>query len=201
MKTRLVACLLLVLTCAGCTSLPTLPPDCVKIGPAGAFCPLPPSALPAVTANHLVTVTHEGEEHTFLGRLHVDDKALRLAGSSLFGTHLFTITWDGRTIGSEPPEPKMHPDLIVAMLEASLADPARLRPRLHGMELTVEQKDGAEIRELHEHGHLVAHIERRGASLAEADLSIHLPPAHLTLVLKPLKKTPAPPAPFLKRMH
>ncbi|HET7300209.1 MAG TPA: DUF3261 domain-containing protein [Oleiagrimonas sp.] len=187
MKARFVASLLLCLACAGCASLPPLPATCEKIGPAGAICPLPPSALPKVEASHLVTVTHQGQSHTFLGRLEIDDKALRLAGASLFGTHLFTITWDGRTVASQPPEPDMHPKLMVAMLEVALADPALLRPQLHGMTLTLERKDGVETRELVEHGHLVAHIERRGATLATARLSIRIPPADLSLQLKPLQ--------------
>jgi len=188
MKARLLAGLLLCLACAGCASLPPLPSTCVKIGPAGAVCPLPPSALPKVEASHLVTVTHQGQSHTFLGRLGIDDKTLRLAGASLFGTHLFTITWDGQAVTSQPPEPNMHPKLMVAMLEVALADPAVLRSRLHGMTLTLERNNGVETRELVEHGHLVAHIERRGETLAAARLSIRIPPADLTLQLKPLTK-------------
>lgn len=187
MNLRLITCLLLTLACAGCASLRSLPPDCMKIGPVGAFCPLPPSALPAVQASHLVTVTQADQKHTFLGRLGIDSQALRLAGASLFGTHLFTITWDGHAVTSQPPEPKMHPQLVVAMLEIALADPAMLRPRLHGMELTVNQTGDTDIRELHEHGHLVARIERRGTPLTAAHLVIHIPPAHLTLRLQPLQ--------------
>lgn len=191
MKPRLLVCLLLTLACSGCASLRSLPPDCIKIGPAGAFCPLPPSALPVVQASHLVTVTQTDQKHTFLGRLGVDAQALRLAGASLFGTHLFTITWDGKTVTSQPPEPKMHPELVVAMLEVALADPAIVRPRLHGIGLTVQRKGDTEIRELYEHGHLVAHIERHGTPLAAAHLVIRIPPAHLSLRLEPLQKAQA----------
>ncbi len=200
MKTRLLACALLLLACAGCAGLPALPPGCVKIGPAGAFCPLPPAALPAVTASHLVTVTHGDETQTFLGRLRIDGETLRLAGASLFGTHLFTITWDGRAVASEPPEPAMHPELVVAMLQVALADPAQLRPRLHGMQLVLGREGDRAIRELHEHGHLVARIERRGTPLAKATLSIRIPPAHLALHLEPLQgATDAPRAPGTRR--
>ncbi len=186
MKLRLLGCLSLVLACAGCASLPPLAPDCVRIGPAGAICPLPPADMPQVQASHLVTVTHKQEKHTFLGRLRINHEALRLAGASLFGTHLFTITWDGKAIVSEPPEPSMHPDMIVVMLEAALADPQTLRPRLHGIDLEVSHVDGHEIRQLSEHGHPVARIERHGGKLADAHLSITIPPAQLQLELAPM---------------
>jgi hypothetical protein len=183
---RLLMCVALLVALAGCARLPPLPPDCVTLGPAGAICPLPPSALPTISARHLVTVRQGKETHTFLGRLRVDPKALRLAGASLFGTHLFTITWDGKHIASTPPEPAMHPKLVVAMLQVALADPDRLRPRLHGLMLDVEDHGDREIRQLYERGRLVARIEQRGAPMDRAHLTITIPPAHLHLGLKPL---------------
>jgi hypothetical protein len=183
---RLLIGLALVVALAGCARLPPLPADCVTLGPAGAICPLPPSALPAVSARHVVTVRQGKEAHTFLGRLRIDPEALRLAGASLFGTHLFTITWDGKNIVSAPPEPTMHPKLVVAMLQVALADPDRLRPRLHGLVLDVAHHGDREIRQLHERGRLVARIERRGVPLDRAHLTITIPPANLHLDLKPL---------------
>lgn len=183
------ACVLLFLCCAGCAMLSPTPPDCVKIGPVGAVCPLPPTALPAVQASHIVTITRGAEKQTFLGRLAIDSQALRLAGASLFGTHLFTITWDGHAIVSQPPEPKMRPDLVVAMLQLALADPAKMRPRLHRMVLKLARDGDSDVRELYEHGHLVARIERRGTPLATAHLFIQIPQAGLTLRLDPLQTT------------
>lgn len=183
---RFLLPLLLVLLVAGCASVPMPRPDCVAIGPAGSMCPLPPQALPAVSARHVVTVTHDGQSHTFLGRLHIDHDALRLAGASLFGTHLFTIIWDGHDIRSQPPQSKMHPELMVVMLEVALADPDVLRPRLHGMVLKVEGQGDHEKRELFEHGHLVARVEKRGAALADAHMVMTIPPAKLTLKLAPV---------------
>ncbi len=179
---------LLIFFFAGCASLPR-GPGCVKIGPAGAICLLSPAALPQVEARHIVTVEHDGEQDTFLGRLRIDPAALRLAGNSLFGTHLFTIAWDGRTIDTQPRREKMHPDLIVAMLQASLANPGQLRPHLYGMELTVKHDgDGSEVRELYERGHLVARIRKGDGPLTRARLSITIPPAHTHIRLDPLEK-------------
>lgn len=180
------------LLCAGCATLPTQP-GCVRIGPAGAACLLPPTALPALQAQHIVTVIHDGKRDTFLGRLSIDRNALRLAGASLFGTHLFTITWDGATIVAEPANAKLRPELILAMLEVAVAEPPLLRPQLHGLTLKLDHGgDGSESRELYEHGRLVARIEIRGAPLAEAHLRISVPPAHLELNLAPLTDTGAP---------
>lgn len=186
------AILVFALLCGGCATLPS-GPGCVKIGPAGAACLLPPAALPSVQAQHIVTVSHDGKQDTFLGQLSVDATALRLAGASLFGTHLFTITWDGATIVSVPANAKLRPDLIVAMLEFALADPELLRPRLHGLTLKTDHPvDGNEKREIFEHGHLVARIEIGDGPLAKAHLRISVPPAHLTLNLAPLTDAGAP---------
>lgn len=186
MKPRL-AFLLLIVLLAGCASLPQ-GPGCVKIGPYGAACLLPPSALPEIQAQHVITVEHDGQKDTFLGRLGIDRDTLRLAGASLFGTHLFSIDWDGNSIVTRPPRKDMHPDLIVAMLQAAIAEPDQLRPRLHGLVLTVQSDaDGGEVRELHEHGRLVARIHKSGTPLARARLSISIPPAHMRLDLEPLE--------------
>ncbi|HET7267034.1 MAG TPA: DUF3261 domain-containing protein [Oleiagrimonas sp.] len=187
---RLLLPLLLTVLAAGCATVPMPYPSCVAIGPAGSACPLPPQALPAVAARHVVTITHDGQSQTFLGRLNVDQQALRLAGASLFGTHLFTITWDGTRVTSEPPERKLHPKLMVVMLEMALANPDALRPRLHGMELKVENAGDGEVRTLYEHGHLVARIERHGDELASSRLRISIPPAGLHIRLDPLSGTP-----------
>jgi len=187
---RLLLPLLLAVLAAGCASVPMPYPSCVAIGPAGSACPLPPRDLPAVSARHVVTINHDGQSQTFLGRLHVDNDALRLAGASLFGTHLFTITWDGTHIASRPPSRKLHPKLMVVMLEMAMADPAALRPRLHGLVLKVDDSGDGEVRTLHERGHLVARIERHGQPLAAARLTIAIPPAGLRIRLDPVPEAP-----------
>ncbi|HET7308370.1 MAG TPA: DUF3261 domain-containing protein [Gammaproteobacteria bacterium] len=168
----------------GCATLP--PPGCVRLGPDSHFCLLPPTALPQVSAAHLVTIRRNGERQTFMGHLQIDDRALRLAASSLFGAGLFTITWDGHSVTSAPPDVRVHPDLIVAMLELAIADPAVLRPRLHN--LTLKLSHNNERRDLYAHGHLVAHIVTRPKAPAMAHIVMTIPPAHLTLVLRPLKE-------------
>lgn len=183
---RLLLALVLALLAVGCASVPTLRPGCVAIGPAGSICPLPPAALPRISARHVVTVTQNGQSQAFLGRLQIDAGSLRLAGASLFGTHLFTITWDGHAIASQPPEAKLHPQLMVVMLEVALADPVALRPRLHGLVLKVDGQGDDEVRELFERGRLVARVERHGTSLADAHLVMTIPPAKLSLRLVPL---------------
>lgn len=186
MKLRLALPLLFLLL-AGCAGLPK-GPGCVKIGPYGAACLLPPSALPEVQAQHVVSIEHDGRKDTFLGRLGIDHEQLRLAGASLFGTHLFSIRWDGTSVSMQPPREAMHPDLVVAMLQAAIADPDILRPRLHGITLSVRQVDGGgEVRELHEHGHLVARVQKDAGPLAAARLVIEMPPAHMRLVLEPVE--------------
>ncbi|HEX7339137.1 MAG TPA: DUF3261 domain-containing protein [Rhodanobacteraceae bacterium] len=190
MKTfRLLAGLTLAMALSACASAPRLPADCIAIGPAGALCPLPPAQLPKVSAQHLVKITQPSGSQTFLGRLEVTPHALRLAGASLFGTHLFTVVWDGKNVTSEPPLPKMHPRLMVAMLETALADPAALRAQLHGMTLTVAHTGDTQTRTLTERGRVVARITQHGGELARARLTMAIPPAHLTLQLTPLGAT------------
>ncbi|HET6656113.1 MAG TPA: DUF3261 domain-containing protein [Gammaproteobacteria bacterium] len=184
MKLRYVFVLLIPLI-AGCATMPQLP-GCVKIGPFGQACPLPPAALPAVEATHIVAVTHDGDRQTFMGRLRVDAESLRLAGFSLFGTHLFTISYDGHDIVSRPERAELHADLIVVMLEAALAEPTELRPRLHGITLKLSGTGDTEVRELYEHGRLVARIETTGKPLKAARIVMTIPPAKLTLRMTPL---------------
>lgn len=186
MKLRYACLLLIALLGAGCASVPAPRSDCVPIGPSGQICPLPPAALPAVSASHIVTVTRDGQSHTFLGRLHIDHDALRLAGASLFGTHLFTVSWDGHGIVSQPANSKLHPELMVAMLEVALADPAVLRSHLHGLTLEIDSHGDGEVRKLYERGRLVAHIEKHGSPLAVARLTMRIPPVGLTLHLTPV---------------
>lgn len=185
MKLRL-SLLALPLLLAGCATL-SPPPGCVRLGP-GAMCLLAPAALPPVNDTHLVTVTRDGKRDTFMGRLAIDAHTLRLAGASLFGTGLFDISYDGRTIDAQPPQAKAHADLMLAMLEITLADPAALRSHLYDLTLEVSKHGNNEVRELFTHGHLVAHIERSSGPLAKARIRIEIPPAKTSLDMLPLDR-------------
>ena len=171
---------------AGCASVPPAP-GCVRLGRDGMFCALPPSALPAVSASHLVTVTHAGESQTFLGRLQIDAHHLRLAGLSLFGTTLFTLDYDGRQLTSHSAGGKLRPELLLAMLELAVAPAGELPPQLHDLTLTVSAAGDRQVRELWSRGRLIARIERTGDALDTAHIRIVIPIAKLSLQLTPLE--------------
>jgi hypothetical protein len=161
-------------------------PDCTRFGRDGQVCLLPPSALPKLDATHLVTVTRDGKPDSFLGQLHIDDQALRLAGSSLFGTGLFTLSYDGKTLQSEPASTDLHADTLVVMLELALADPTTLKPRLHGLDMSVTSGTQDEVRDISERGHLIVHIERSLGPLTQATLKIDIPPLQISVDMKPM---------------
>jgi len=182
---RWCGALLLTTLLAACASLPKSG-DCVDFGGGGGLCLLPPSALPAVEAAHLVQFDHADQHESFIGHLHIDAASQRLAALSLFGSHLFTIAWDGHAVGGTNADAKLRPALLVAMLQLAVADPERLRTHLHGFTLTEQSQAGYSLRELSRHGRLAVRIERHGATLATATLDISVPRAKLELHLKPL---------------
>jgi hypothetical protein len=182
MRLWVVLCLSLL---AGCVT--PLLPDCTRFGRSGQFCPLPPAALPAVDAGHLVSVTRDGHTDSFMGQLHIDAQALRLAGSSLFGTGLFLMQYDGQKLSVQPELPQLPADKLLVMLELALADPQDIGPRLHDLELNVSHVDGKEVRELAEHGHLIARVVRDDKPLSQTTLSIEIPPLNLTVTMRPLE--------------
>lgn len=185
MKSRALLLVTMLCLLAGCASLP-LAPGCLRLGRNGEFCPLPPAALPALSGTQLVSVTHQGQTRTFLGRLQIDAHNLRLAGLSLFGTELFTLDYDGTHVSSHTAEGELHPELLLAMLELTLAPAEKLPPRLTGLTLTVSSAGGQQIRELWESGHLLARIEELTGAPADAPVHITVPPAGLSLQLTPL---------------
>jgi len=189
------ACLLilpLIALVAGCASAPATP-DCTPVGRSGHVCLLAPEALPAVRATHIVDIRRDGHEEIFLGQLQIDAHTLRLAGTSLFGINLFTIVYDGHTINSQPPHMKFHPDMLVVMLELTLADPAELENRLHNLTLKVSSSDHGQVRELYERGHLIARIERSDAPLAEARIKIEIPPDNMSIEMTPIPSSTVQP--------
>jgi len=191
-RLRLVlACALPALLTACAT--PLLGPECTRFGHDGQICLLPPAALPALEGSRMVKVVHGGREDAFLGVLHIDAKDLRLAGFSLFGTSLFELSFDGTRSTMVPAGGDLKPEILVAMLELALADPKPLQDRLHGLTLMVTDQAGVETRDLSESGHPIAHLERHGASLTDADIRIDIPPAGLTVEMSPIGGTPVQP--------
>lgn len=189
---RLLPVALLPLLLAACAT-PLLGPECTRFGRDGQLCLLPPAALPAVEGSHMVKVVHDGREDAFMGVLHIDARDLRLAGFSLFGTSLFETDFDGSRATSVPAAGALQPDMLVAMLELAIADPKRLQDRLHGLTLTTDSAGGVETREVYEGSLLIAHIERRGASLEGADIRIDIPPAKVSVEMSPLDAAPGSP--------
>lgn len=160
------------------------------IGRDGQVCLLAPAALPEVDARHLITVTRDGKKHTFMGVLRIDANFLRLAGFSLFGTSLFNISWNGHTLDVRPPQRDWHADTLVTMVELAIADPMRLRHRLHGLTLEVHHTDRGQVRKLFEHGHLRARIEKSAGPLARAHLRVDILPIDVSVRMKPIGNRP-----------
>ena len=176
---------------AACATAP--PPGCTALGRDAAVCLLPPAALPALDASHIVAVTHDGGQDTFMGLLHIDATALRLAGLSLFGTDLFTIEYDGGAVTSRPEYAGFRPDILVVMLELAIADPARLQDRLHNLMLTTAAGDHLQRRDLYEGDRLVAHIETAEGPLAAAHIHIDIPPLKVSVDMTPVTGTASAP--------
>lgn len=176
---------------AGCATLPAAP-GCTSLG-RGQFCLLPPVALPSLEASHLVSITRDGRQNTFLGLLHIDAHDLRLAGFSLFGTSLFNLEYDGQHITARPAQTDWRPEMLVAMLELTLADPAALRTHLHNLTLQVSETGRAETRELFDGGRLVARIVNSGGPLPQARIRIEIPAAKLSVRMTPVASAASPP--------
>ena len=186
---RLACLFALAALLAGCATTP-LGPGCTRFGREGQLCLLPPASLPAVEGSHLIEVEHEGQEDAFMGLLHIDAHDLRLAGFSLFGTSLFNIEYDGENLKSAPAQGSLKPDMLVAMLELAIADPALLQERLHGLSLNVSSADGRQLRDVSESGRLIAHIEESGTPLADATIRIEIPPLNVTVEMTPMDSAP-----------
>ncbi len=187
-----ILCVLLA-TLGACATTP-LGPGCTRFGRDGQLCLLPPASLPPVEGSHLIKVVHDGQEDAFTGLLHIDAHDLRLAGFSLFGTSLFDIEYDGVTVKSVPTQGSLKPDMLVAMLELAIADPALLQDRLHGLTLKVSSAGDTRIRDVSEGERLIAHIEENGTPLAEATIRIQIPPLKVSVEMTPMDGTPAQPA-------
>ncbi|MGH8398340.1 MAG: DUF3261 domain-containing protein, partial [Gammaproteobacteria bacterium] len=115
MKLKPVALILAALFVTGCASVP--PPNCVAFGRGGQFCLLPPADLPVLDGARMVTIDRDGKKQMFIGQLHIDRHVIRLAGSSLFGPSLFTVSYDGHTLHSTTAQVSQRADLLIAMLE------------------------------------------------------------------------------------
>jgi hypothetical protein len=185
-RLRPIVLSLLTIALAACASLPAHRADCVAFTHGAGMCLLPPSALPAVEAAHLVQLDGANRHESFIGHLHIDHATQRMAALSLFGSHLFTVSWDGHAIDGGAANAKLKPAMLVAMLQLAVADPAVLRTQLYGFALSEQTTPDHSLRELRRHGQLAVRIERRGATLATSTLDISVPRAQLHLHLKPL---------------
>jgi hypothetical protein len=172
------------LLCAGCASMPTT--DCISIGRNGSFCPLAPAKLPAVQVVDMIEFNHGGRREVFLGQLQTDAGAMRFAATTLFGTSLFTITYDGRQVRNSPPHTNTHADLLVAMLELSLASPKILQAQLHNLSLQVHADQDGQVRELYEQGRLVARIALSGTVPDKMHVSVQLPLENISIRITPI---------------
>ncbi|MGH8282556.1 MAG: DUF3261 domain-containing protein [Gammaproteobacteria bacterium] len=189
MKLKLAGLILVLVFVAGCVSVP--PPNCVAFGRGGQFCLLPPADLPALDGARMVTIEHDGRKQMFIGQLHIDQQVIRLAGSSLFGPSLFSVSYDGYALHSAPAQVSQRADLLIAMLELVTANQQDLQTALCGLTLTqTTTADGGHVRELFEHTQRVAHIEISAGLLAQATIRFDIPPAHLSVLMQPLDSKP-----------
>jgi len=177
--------LLITVLLAGCASAP-LAPGCERFGRDGALCLLPPASLPAVDGSRLVSVDRDGHQDSFIGLLHVDDHDLRLVGLSLFGTSLFSVSYDGQGFTAEPKSDERYLRQLLVMLELAVADATQLEPRLQGITLETGTTNGVETRDFYEHGEKIAHLERSAGPLADATLRIDVPRLKLAVLMKPM---------------
>ncbi len=189
-KAGSAALALSVLFTAGCASvLPAA--GCMAFVRGGQLCLLPPAQLPPLDGAHMVTIDHDGTQQTFIGQLHIDARVIRLAGSSLLGPGLFSVSYNGRTLQSEPAHGPQRADLLIIMLELVMARQRALQPALRGMRLTqTTAADGTRVRELFAGGRLVAHIEISAGPLRQATIRFDIPPAHLSVLMQPLAARP-----------
>ncbi|MGH8378687.1 MAG: DUF3261 domain-containing protein, partial [Gammaproteobacteria bacterium] len=184
MNTKVVTLAFIALCVAGCASLP--PPNCVAFS-RGQFCLLPPAMLPALDGVRMVTIEHDGKKQMFIGQLHIDAQAIRLAGSSLFGPSLFTVSYDGHALKSEPAGGPQRADLLIAMLELVMADQRDLQTAMQDLTLTqTVAANGMRVRELFQRDRLVAHIEISAGPLTQASIRFNIPPAHVSVWMQPL---------------
>ncbi len=185
MKAKFTGLALILLFMAGCASVP--PVNCVALGRDSHVCLLPPAQLPALDGVHMITVDHNGKRQMFIGQLHIDSQVIRLAGSSLFGPSLFTVSYDGDNLRSAPADGRQRADLLIAMLEMVAAGQRTLQPALQGLTLTqTTTTDGKRLREFFQRGHLVVRIEMSAAPLTQAVIRFDIPSANLSVLMQPL---------------
>jgi len=185
MKAKFTSLGLILLFMAGCAGVP--PVNCVALGRGSHVCLLPPAQLPALDGAHMITVDHNGKRQMFIGQLHIDSHVIRLAGSSLFGPSLFTVSYDGDNLHSEPVDGRQRADLLIAVLEMVAASQRTLQPALQGLTLTqTTATDGKRLREFFERGHLVVRIEMSAAPLTQAVIRFDIPSANLSVLMQPL---------------
>ena len=185
MKTGIICMLLCAqLLCAGCASLPAT--DCLSIGRNGKFCPLAPAELPAIQVVDMIEFHHGGRRDVFLGQLQTDAGAIRFAATTLVGTSLFSITYNGNQLRIFPPHANLHADLLVAMLELSLAPRGILESHLYNLSLQVHADANSQVRELYEQGRLVARIALSGTTPGKMRVYVQLPLENIWIRATPI---------------
>ncbi len=173
---------LLAFALAGCASAPG--PHCARLAYDGWFCLLAPSALAPRAGTALVTVTRHGDSRHYVGRLSITSARLDLALMNLAGAPAATLHWDGAEAGiTAPPRASLDAQRLVALLELTLAAPARLRPALHGLTLSTARTEAGEERRIRTGSDLVA----QAVIAADGVTHIEVPRIHLEITLRLLK--------------
>lgn len=187
-KTYVAVLALLVSALSACATLPGQAP-CVSFGPGAGLCLLAPTELPAVDTVHVISFKQDEDEQSFIGQTHVDAQGLHLVTSSLLGPTIFSVSYDGHTIETQPADGPWHADLLLASVEMALASKEALTPALHG--LTLQQTDTADgyRRDILRGQELMAHIEVSGPQTARS-IRLDFPPAHISVSLRPLPAAP-----------
>ena len=143
--------------------------------------------LPKIVGAHMITIEHNGKKKMFIGLLRIDSRTIRLNGSSLLGPDLFTVTYNGHSLNSTPPNTLNHPGILIAMLELVVANPHILRGVLQGMVLRqMIPSKSEQVRNLYTRRRLFMHIAIYGDQLSHASVRMDIPSAHLIVLMQPL---------------
>ncbi|MDE2345752.1 MAG: DUF3261 domain-containing protein [Gammaproteobacteria bacterium] len=137
----------------------------------------------------MIEIRHGGHQEVLLGQLQTDADEMRFAATTLFGTSLFSIIYDGKQIRSLPPDASLHADLLVAMLELSLAPPGILESHLYNLSLQVHADANSQVRELYEQGRLVARIALSGTAPENMHVDVRLAPENISINVIPVSES------------
>ena len=182
---------LLLLALTGCASFNSSTP-CVGFGPGAALCLLSPASLPAQTTVQIIAFKRGDDEQSFISQTEIDATSLRLVTSSLMGPTLFTVSYDGQRIVSQPADGPWRGDLLLATVEMALAPQAALGPALHGLTLRQQDFPGGYRRQVLRGVETVAQVEVNGTPPSQS-VRINIPSAHISVSLTPVSNPQAAP--------